>query len=584
MARTVYALDFETYYDKVCSIVTLGLDKYVRHPEFEAYLVTVAGSDGYRFAGHPSEFPWHVLDGQTVVSHNAAFDHGVYNYLAATGKVPQVTPHQWECSSDLSAYLGVPRSLAGASSSLLKVEVSKDVRDQMKGKRWESMTPEFQSEVMQYAIKDAELCLRLWTEFSDAWPENERQISRLTRESCWKGLYIDQAGLSEDLGTLHEVMEATQKRLPWAVDEDAAVLSTKAFRDACEACGVTPPPSLNKQDEETKAWVEAHPEVTWLRDMWDYRSATVLAAKLESILVRVRDEDGRMGYGLKYAGAHTLRDSGDSGINVQNLPRDPILGVHLRSRITAAPGNALVACDLSAIEPRSLTYLAKDFVTLEEGKKVKDWYEVQARSWGLFDAPGTLKETDPKLRHMIKGMSIGLGYAMSANKFSAVTKKPLSEAEATVALFRAKNPKIVQLWSKLDLAIRRAAGGDFNLMLPSGRPIRYRSVRMEGNSSTFAVVKHGKWLRIKGWRGLIAENITQAFARDVFMDRVLAVRAAGLPVVMRVHDEVVCEVPEADAEDAAHEMERIVQTSPDWCPDLPLAAEAKFGKTYADAK
>ena len=43
-----YALDFETYYDKECSIKTLGPLGYFSHPNFDAYMVSVVGDDGYK--------------------------------------------------------------------------------------------------------------------------------------------------------------------------------------------------------------------------------------------------------------------------------------------------------------------------------------------------------------------------------------------------------------------------------------------------------------------------------------------------------------------------------------------------------
>ena len=91
-------------------------------------------------------------------------------------------------------------------------------------------------------------------------------------------------------------------------------------------------------------------------------------------------------------------------------------------------------------------------------------------------------------------------------------------------------------------------------------------------------------MRLRVWPGMLAENLTQAFSRDIFMDRVLAINDAGYDVALRVHDEVVVEVDADKAEEAKEHICRIMKTSPAWCQDLPLAAEAKFGKTYADAK
>jgi hypothetical protein len=73
-----YALDFETYYDKECSIKTLGPLGYFSHPNFDAYMVSVVGDDGYKFVGHPKDFDWSLIKDSIVLSHNASFDETLY--------------------------------------------------------------------------------------------------------------------------------------------------------------------------------------------------------------------------------------------------------------------------------------------------------------------------------------------------------------------------------------------------------------------------------------------------------------------------------------------------------------------------
>ncbi len=46
-----YALDFETYYDRDCSIKKLGPLGYFSHHSFDAYMVSVVGDDGLEWVG-----------------------------------------------------------------------------------------------------------------------------------------------------------------------------------------------------------------------------------------------------------------------------------------------------------------------------------------------------------------------------------------------------------------------------------------------------------------------------------------------------------------------------------------------------
>ena len=75
-----FAIDYETYYDKECSIRTLGVLGYFSHPNFDAYMVSVVGTEGTNFVGHPKEFDWSLLDGNVVLSHNASFDETLFLY------------------------------------------------------------------------------------------------------------------------------------------------------------------------------------------------------------------------------------------------------------------------------------------------------------------------------------------------------------------------------------------------------------------------------------------------------------------------------------------------------------------------
>lgn len=581
-----YAIDFETYYSKTCSIQVAGMDAYLRHPEFDAYLLTVAGSDGTRYAGRPEGFDWTQLNGATVVAHNMSFDGPVAKWLVGQGKIPAFAPSAMHCTADMAAYLGFPRNLKDASKFILGEEVSKTTRDDMKDQKWDEMTPEFREEVTKYAVRDAELCLALWLKCQDQWPDHEKELSVLTRTSAERGFYVEEDAIRRDIDMLAGMLNEIEGRLPWAYD--SAVLSYPSFCEAVRAKGLVPPASLDKKDKDTAKWCADHPEITWVADMQAYRSINALREKLISLINRIR-EDSTVASPLLYCGAHTLRDSGTSGFNFQNLQRDEMFGVNMRAHLKARPGHVLVAADLSAIEPRSLAYLARDFSVLEATRLVKDWYEAQARAWGLYTKPEPLKEGDPELRHMIKQMSIGLGYAMSAKKFALVTEMPQNRANSIVELFRENNQKLLRLWSLLDKGLRSSGGEDYSVKLPSGRSVLYRSVaytpgdheKRGGLSCLFP--KQG-FVRMRVWHGTIVENITQAFARDVFMEKVRQIAQAGWQVVLRVHDEVVCEVPEHKAQEAKDQILQIMKASPTFAPDLPLDSSVNSGRTYYEAK
>jgi DNA polymerase len=67
------------------------------------------------------------------------------------------------------------------------------------------------------------------------------------------------------------------------------------------------------------------------------------------------------------------------------------------------------------------------------------------------------------------------------------------------------------------------------------------------------------------------ENATQSLARDVLATGLVRAEAAGYPVVLHVHDEIVCEVPDTSDYSSA-ELARLMSIVPDWAEGLPLAA------------
>lgn len=578
------AVDFETYYSKEVGIETQGVWHYCRHPEFDAYLVTISTSTGLKYCGRPENFDWSQISGENWrwVSHNRSFDKPVYESLCENNVIPALFPQVWDCTADLSAFLAAPRNLKGASEALLGATMSKDTRNKMKGKRWEDMDEAFRREVEEYAIKDADYCLELWQKHGSEWPEHEQWLSRETTRMCLQGVPINRALVRDRIEHLKILLWEAQQKLPW-VQEDKKILSPLALAEECRKVGILPPPSLAEDSEECEAWEKQYGEqYPWIAAMRQYRKCNGLLRKLETMEQRTRP-DGWMSYGLKYYGATTGRDSGDAGLNMQNLQRAESYNVNVRGLIEAPEGMSLVVADLSQIEPRCLAWLAKDDDMLEFIKASSDLYEAQARAWGFWDKPESLRTDTTGIRHLVKQLNLGLGYGMGVKRFGDVTALPPAEASRLVALYRSKNPKVGELWRKLENNFRSAViknAEEFFVELPSGRKLVYREPNNNEGHLSAKVVRGGQFVRLKWWGGSLTENLTQAMARDVFMEGVRKIRDAGLSVIMRVHDEVVCCVHDDQAEDAKKFITETMSTPPEWAKTLPLAAEAKITKRY----
>jgi DNA polymerase len=265
-----------------------------------------------------------------------------------------------------------------------------------------------------------------------------------------------------------------------------------------------------------------------------------------------------------------------------------------------------VCCDYSQIEARVLAWLAGQEDILQVFRDGKDVYVHTAQKIGSTN------------RQLGKVCVLGLGFGMGWRKFVTTAKMmgglDLAQdfAEGTVRSWRQANPKIVAMWYRLDDAFRDAIvypvgtrftvrdtplimerGTDaIGIFLPSRkRRLIYRNPRLVPNPESFHETgtdihydgiqqMSKKWGAIKTYGGKLAENVTQAVARDVMAAGLLEMDALGLDLRMTVHDEViaVCDADRADV--VLNMMLGVMRAAPPWAAGLPVWAEGWTGARY----
>jgi hypothetical protein len=588
----IVGVDFETFYSSTYSVSQMGNWAYCHDPRFNAWAVSV--SDGERTCVcTPAEFPWGTIAGWDLVAHNAEFDQSVFLRLQELGTVPHgVRPGRWVCSAALCAFLQLPRDLAGAAKAVFGIEVDKTARTRAKGRECGPDLFGQSAEDAAYAATDAEMALALWLELEKHWPAHERRLFDLTCDMGRRGLAVDWQYVEGNLADLNETVKSVSAALPWK-----PALSIPKFEEACSAIGTPPPRSTSANDPDFLSWVRDQirsEAVTWARHMQRIRSANRTAKVLEGMQAR-RKPGARMAYELKYFGASTGRWSGGGGLNMQNYNRKPAEGVDLRRCITAPSGHLLAVVDYSQIESRVLLFLAGDRETLDmfRANPMADAYEIHARATMGYVEPEALKDycerTGSGLRQLAKARVLGLGFGCGARRFVEVAKVMAGldigedESERIVNEFRESNPRIVTLWQSLNEACASCDGGNYLLPLPCtqvnpelGRFLIYRDV-VAGKDGVECTVAGD---RIKVYGGLLAENWTQATARDVLASAWLRCDAAGYRPVLSVHDELVFEVPEASAEEDLRRIVGMFEEPLSWAPGLPLRGDGKLCTVY----
>jgi DNA polymerase len=522
MSRII-SIDFETFYSTKLkySIKTMGDYLYLNDPRFNAYLVAVSDGED-TWAGPLRHFNWNSLEGQTLLSHNKRFDSAVYKRLVALGIVPKITPAKWLCTADMSACLCNRRALDAACEHLLNIEVSKDIRDRANGKTPEEMKAEgWWGEMVKYGKRDAFNCWTLFDKHGHRWNTFERRLSEQTCNQGERGIQIDVARLEDYIKTAHTMLKDAEQTLPW-IAEGRPPTSPKAIAEHCRLHHIPSPPIKSHDGEEAFIeWENTYgPKHVWIANVANWRSINKFLGSIETIKERLTPE-GVLEFRLKYFGAHTGRWSGDAGINMQNLKKEPLYrddkgflitdasklkeieqsktlpsfvtaSLDIRSIFIARPGKDLIVSDLSQIEPRVLAWVTGNKKMLDLMAGGMSPYEAFARAQMGWTA-GKLKDEDKDKYALSKAQVLGLGFGCGWEKFIVVAQTmagiditagdPLEvpvlndeglpclnkdgtpkmesgygfNSKRIVREFRRDNPLTVGLWKHLDEAFKASA-------------------------------------------------------------------------------------------------------------------------------
>lgn len=305
-------------------------------------------------------------------------------------------------------------------------------------------------------------------------------------------------------------------------------------------------------------------------------------------------------------GMDTAREAVRKGI--ANLLYDDVSEVIsriTRTALVAADGYSLIVSDFSAIEARVLAWEAGEDWVLDVFRTHGKIYEATAAN--MFHVPLEMVTKGSDLRAKGKIATLALGYQGAAGALVAMgaLREGLDEAElpAIVKAWRSANPGITRLWREVENAAKHVIKnktsyilrkqycnlkfiydrGYLFIELPSGRRLSYYGATVDNGKISYWGVDQTKkiWCKQDTYGGSLVENITQAIARDCLCDTMMRIYYdAGLPILMHIHDEVVSEAPDEQAENALKMMYDIMAVGPTWAKGLPLQGDGYISKYY----
>jgi DNA polymerase len=615
----IVTIDFETYYDKDYSLSKMTTEAYIRDPRFEAVGVAIKvnhqEADWYSGAD-PGGF-LNAIDysDKAILCHNTAFDGAILSWKYG------IKPKLWLDTMSMARPLH-SMTVGGSLKALAAYYKLGDKGDEVlrtMGMRRRDFTPEQLAAYAEYCIQDTNLTYQLFRKMARQFPKDELLvIDQTLRMYTEPRLVLDPVVLDAHLETIHERKRLLLEKLGGEEKARKTLMSNPKFADLLRAFGVEPPMKTSlTTGKQTYAFAKDDTEFTDLLEHPKAAVRTIVEARLgtkstieETRTNRFLEISGRgpLPIMLNYYGAHTGRFSGGDKVNLQNLPR----GGALRKAQTAPDGHVVVACDSSQIEARLVAYLAGQKDLVQSFREGRDVYSEFASD--VYNRPVT--KTDKVERHVGKTCILGLGYGMGPDKFqhSLATgfisvKVESHEAQQIVSLYRNKYHRIQSFWNRCNQALNGLVAGESGemcdligydaegIVLPNGLRVRYPALRRGANGFEYINDPRAyrkfirdrvmgdspeiSWTKIYG--GKVVENITQAVARIVVSEQMVKI-GRRYPVALQVHDEIVCVVPEEQADTCKEYMMRVMSTPPKWAPDLPVACEADVGVNYGAAK
>jgi DNA polymerase len=646
----VLVIDFETYFDDQYSLKNLSTIEFITDPRFEVVSCAFTWANGRTVCKLSESVRDHIqnlqceyganLEGVTVVAQNANFDlcilwkhYGINPpyVIDLLGLARHINSRQ---KNDLATLCKQYKLKDKGDTSNFKNFSFRErmIKPKGRGKNKQPIalaapTEEQISALREYNVNDN---LREWELFTIILPllsnpKTELRIMQSTLELFTKPVLEVDMARGEELIRLYD--EQIEQSLPEGLTRDD-ISGNKSFEwklgEAIKAAGESVLQytkwgkkgamlALAKADDSREVLLN-HPDPA-VRQLMKARVAVkswpLHISRVQSIMAQAKANDGVLCVPLKYCGAHTGRDSGGEGINLQNLSSrgDDLLNA-IRHMIVASKGHKLVIVDAAQIEGRGTPWIAGQQDSVDRWAAGVDQYShfaskvlgYQVRKPSR-DEPEIVYKRLKWARDAVGKIGVlGCGYGMGAEKAMSYAKGAIDLDTATkiVETFRREHSCIVQFWRDVEKAFVYTAkyrrpcsmprGIRFDpynecgvlLTLPNSRELHYPITKLVQDKWGEKIELYNGMTRSweHTWGGGLTENIVQAFCRDAFLEAMLRIQDQGYPTALRVHDELVICVPEDEAEKVLEIAIKEMSVTPVWAAGLPLGAEGNISQRY----
>ena len=398
--------------------------------------------------------------------------------------------------------------------------------------------------------------------------EIEFPLAQVLADMTRTGVLVDKGGIEQFGVKLREELEQVLTRIH--METGSATFNPNSPKQLGEMLFDTM--GLPHGKKTQRGWstdaetLESLREYPLVEDVLQYRAYQKLNSTYVEGLLKVIGEDGRIHSTFNQTEARTGRLSSDNP-NLQNIPIRTEMGSKLRAYFVAKPGCVLVDADYSQIELRILAHVTGDTHMQEAFLSGADIHRSTAAK--IYNIRP--EDVTPRLRSSAKAINFGIMYGKGAYSLSKDIGVSVKEAEAFLQTYLATFPNIDGYMEKT-IADARQCGYVSTLF---GR----RRALPELNSNNHNIRASGERMaRNTPIQGTAADVIKLAMVR---VWRRLRDEKMESRLILTVHDELIVEAPEAEAEKAAQilreEMEGCVHYA------VPLSTDVHTGKNWLEA-
>lgn len=583
----------------------------------------------------------HIADEKhTLWAHNVYFEYAFINKILPkiAQKINWGCTMGMAIVHGLPSKLEQLSSALGVGS---KIEAGKDYINKYcivdkKTNQFQEVQPEDWEGFIDYCVQDAKLCSEVLPFFDKATIDYEigYRTFLLACKTCELGVPIDLDWCSLASDVRHKISEKLRRYYknfnPNSPAQIKQVLEAEGI--TCGSLGVA----------KMKQLLQDNNMPSYLKKILKARQALSLSSLAKYDKMLDLQVAGRVRGGFIACGAYTGRDTARL-FQPQNFPSGGVIDKDKFRQKVACLDEKLdqdhdididyifdVYDDLKSGLRQSITtkhmFFCGDYSKIEyclmrwfvDGSYYPETYDIYIKFASEFygkDYADITKKERAVGKTAVLSLMYGMGHKSLQARLKAI-KIDMSEdgCKEIIRVFRyASYPKVKKAWRRIEQGFRRVlydksvvvdVGGEVSLYydepvdssdirfvkasLPSGRSLNYLEPYIFVDEDTTHYYKtsihvkrykNSSEIEEKTWGGTLFQNIIQALARDILLYHCYLAEKFGFSVVMRVHDELVVEVEDAD-ESKFETFNRMLQTPPPWLNNFVLKVESWRGREY----